>query len=72
VGTSSTSREVPYHSRDDAQEAHGASDLKLPVVQVLNPITRVQLGLWMMKCKRRDEKKTVADKELLNRLGSVL
>jgi hypothetical protein len=41
VGTSSTFRKVPYHSRDDAQEAHGASDLKLPVAQVLSPIPGV-------------------------------
>jgi hypothetical protein len=71
VGTSSTFRKVPYHSRDDAQEAHGASDLKLPVAQVLSPIP----GVPELANGRRDEsgetKKTVADKEFLNRLGSV-
>jgi hypothetical protein len=41
IGIRSTLCDMQYHDKDDAQAAHGASGIRLPMVHVLSPIPKI-------------------------------
>jgi hypothetical protein len=59
IGSPSIICKMPYHDKDDAQEAHGASGIRLLVLHVLNqPYTwGLDVSQWAMGRKRNGESK---------------